>query len=141
MCLVYLTETYFIQVRDRDNPKYWLGYRESVRGAFVELYRCDLSSFQDKVLINNHTKNPEFINLVSWLLNNPSALHEKMIVTHKVYLRHKGKVGARVALIADSRRSHRSKPPPHHAPRVPELGWSRLQRAGLQRADAQTGFE
>ena len=100
MCLVYLTETYFIQVRDRSHPKYWPGYRESVRGAFVERYRSDLSSFQDKILTNYHLKNPEFIHLVPWILDNPSDLHEKMVVAHEAYLREEGKVNARVELIA-----------------------------------------
>lgn len=100
MCLVYLTETYFIQVRDRSHPKYWPGYREAVKGAFVERYRSNLSSFQDKILTNYHLKNPEFIHLVPWLLDNPSALHEKMIVAHEAYLREEGKVNARAELIA-----------------------------------------
>ncbi|KAE8280240.1 hypothetical protein D5F01_LYC20794 [Larimichthys crocea] len=99
MCLLYLTETYFMQVRDRDHPKYWPGYREAVRGAFVERYRSDLSSLQDKILTNYHLKNPEFIHLVPWLLDNPSALHDKMIVAHEAYLREEGKVSARAALI------------------------------------------
>lgn len=100
MCLVYLTETYFIEVRDRSHPKYWPGYREAVRGAFVDRYRSKLSSFQDKVLTNYHLKNPEFINLVSWFLDNPSALHDRIIVSHEAYLREEGKVNARVELIA-----------------------------------------
>lgn len=99
MCLVYLTETYFVQVRDRDHPKHWSGYREAVRSAFVERYRSDLSSFQDKVLTNYHLKNPEFIHLVPWLLDNPSALHEKMMLAHEAYLREEGKVSARAELI------------------------------------------
>lgn len=100
MCLVYLTETYFIEVTDRSHPKYWPAYREVVRGAFVERYRSKLSSFQDKVLTNYHMKNPEFINLVSWLLDNPSSLNDKIIVAHEAYLREEGKVNARVELIA-----------------------------------------
>lgn len=100
MCLVYLTETYFIQVRDRSHPKYWLEYREAVRGVFVQRYRSNLSSFQDKVLTNYHLKNPEFINLVPWLLDNPSVMHDKIIVSHEAYLREEGKVNARAELIA-----------------------------------------
>jgi hypothetical protein len=76
----------------------WL-QRESVRGAFVERYRSNLTSFQDKVLTNYHLKNPEFINLVSWFLDNPSSLHDKIIVSHEAYLREEGKVNARVELI------------------------------------------
>ena len=100
LCLVYLTETYFIEVRDRSHPKYWSDYREAVRGVFVQRYRSDLSSFQDKVLTNYHLKNPEFINLVPWLLNNPSVIHDKIIVSHEAYLREEGKVNARAELIA-----------------------------------------
>ena len=99
-CLVYLTETYFVQVRDRSHPKYWPGYRESVGGAFVERYRSNLSSFQDKVLTNYHLKNPEFIHLVPWILDNPSALHERMMFAHEAYLTEEGKVNARAEMIA-----------------------------------------
>lgn len=100
MCLVYLTETYFIQVRDRSHPKYWRGYREAVTKAFVERYRSNLSSFQDKVVTNYHMKNPEFVHMVPWLLDNPSALHERMIVAHEAYLTEEGKMTARAELIA-----------------------------------------
>ncbi|KAE8278015.1 hypothetical protein D5F01_LYC23950 [Larimichthys crocea] len=116
MCLVYLTEMYFIQVRDRDHPKHWPGYREAVRGAFVERYRSDLSSFQDKILANYHLKNPEFIHLVSWLLDNPSALHDKMIVAHEAYLREEGKVSARAELIT-AVSVHAERNPHRHPPR------------------------
>lgn len=100
MALVYLTETYFMQVRHRSHPKHWPGYRESVRPAFIERYRSNLTLCQDNVLTNYHLKNPEFIHLVPWLLDNPSCLHDKMIVAHEVYLREEGKVNARVELIA-----------------------------------------
>lgn len=129
MCLVYLTEMYFMQVRDRDHPKYWPGYREAVRGAFVERYRSDLSSFQDKILTNYHLKNPEFIHLVPWLLDNPSALHDKMIVTHEAYLREEGKVSARAELIAAvsvhiERNPHRR--PPRGFPDLDEVDFKDL---------------
>lgn len=35
LCLVYLTEMYFLGVKDRSNPKYWTEYRHIVKGAFV----------------------------------------------------------------------------------------------------------
>lgn len=38
ICLVYLTETDFIQVRDRSHPKYWPEYREAMRGTFIQHY-------------------------------------------------------------------------------------------------------
>ena len=120
LCLVYLTETYFIQVTDRSQPKYWPGYREAVGGAFVERYRSALSSFQDKVLTNYHLKNPEFVHLVPWLLDNPSSLHDKMIVAHEAYLRQEGKVNARVELIATVD-NHVRLNPDHH--RRPPLGF------------------
>ncbi|KAL7370482.1 hypothetical protein ABVT39_001816 [Epinephelus coioides] len=87
MCLVYLTETYFIRVKDRSHPKYWSGYREAVGVAFRERYHSNLSSFQDKVLTNYHLKNPEFVHLVPWLLDNPSELNDNLILAHKAYLR------------------------------------------------------
>ncbi|KAI4792858.1 hypothetical protein KUCAC02_033053 [Chaenocephalus aceratus] len=58
MCLVYLTETYFVSVRDRSDSKYWSDYREAVGGTFAERYRSNRSSFQDKVLTNYHMKKP-----------------------------------------------------------------------------------
>ncbi|KAJ7984137.1 hypothetical protein DPEC_G00364210 [Dallia pectoralis] len=100
ICLVYLTETYFVNVRERSQPKYWPGYREAVRGAVVARYRSPLSPFQDKVLANYHLKNPEFIHLIPWLLDNPSTLHNNLIVAHLAYLKEEGKVNARAELLA-----------------------------------------
>ncbi|KAJ7984145.1 hypothetical protein DPEC_G00364290 [Dallia pectoralis] len=100
ICLVYLTETYFVNVRERSQPKYWPGYREAVRGAVVARYRSPLSPFQDKVLANYHLKNPEFIHLIPWLLDNPSTLHNNLIVAHLAYLKEECKVNARAELLA-----------------------------------------
>lgn len=100
LCLVYLNEMYFLDVKDRSNPKYWTKYRSAVKGAFVERYRSNLSSFQDKVLTNYHIKNPEFIHIVPWLMDNPSELHAKMLADHEAYLKHENKIHARAELIA-----------------------------------------
>ncbi|KAJ7983538.1 hypothetical protein DPEC_G00377020 [Dallia pectoralis] len=48
----------------------------------------------DKVLANYHLKNPEFIHLIPWLLDNPSTLHNNLIVAHLAYLKEEGKVNA-----------------------------------------------
>lgn len=152
ICLVYLTETYFVQVTDRSNPKYWPGYRDAVKCAFVERYRSSLSSFQDKVLINYHLKNPEFIHLVPWLLENPSTLHDEMIVAHELYLREEGKVNARVELIATVNNhvdQNHNCCPPHGFPSLNDidfrdLGYSQqtLQLAlGRSRCSATTSLE
>lgn len=128
MCLVYLTETYFIEVRDRSHPKYWPEYREAVGNAFLNRYQSNLSSFQDKVLTNYHVKNPEFIHLVPWLLDNPSVLHEKMILTHEAYLREEGKVNARAELIAvvNDHQNSKCSTPPHGFPNVKDIDFKDL---------------
>lgn len=129
LCLVYLTETYFIQVRDRSHPKYWPGYREAVGDTFLERYRSKLSSFQDKVLSNYHLKNPEFIHLVPWLLDNPNALHDRMIVAHEAYLREEGKVNSRVELIVTVGNHINQKPnccPPKGFPSVKDIDFTDL---------------
>lgn len=100
LCLVYLTELYFIDATDRSHPRHWRGYSDSMKNVFVKYYCSKLSSFQDKVLTNYHLKNPEFIHIVPWLLDNPSRLHDKLLISHEAYLRAENKVTARVELIA-----------------------------------------
>lgn len=100
LCLVYLTELHFVDVTDRSHPRHWSEYRASVKGAFVKQHRSKLTSFQDKVLTNYHLKNPEFIHIVPWLLDNPSPLHAKLLTSHEAYLSLERKVTARVELIA-----------------------------------------
>ncbi|KAK7878285.1 hypothetical protein WMY93_031104 [Mugilogobius chulae] len=100
VCLVYLTESYFAQVTDRSHPKHWSGYVDAVRRAFCKAYRSELSSFQDKALMNYHVKNPEFVHLVPWLLDHRNAEHDAMLLGHEAYLRSEGKVHARAELIA-----------------------------------------
>ncbi|KAK2821893.1 hypothetical protein Q5P01_021958 [Channa striata] len=129
LCLVYLTETYFLRVRDRSRPEHWRGYREAVRGAFVERYRSRLSSFQDKALSNYHAKNPEFIHLVPWLVDNPTALHAEMLLGHEAYLREEGKWNARAELIAAVTCHVESDPtrcPPDGFPCLRAVDFSRL---------------
>lgn len=103
ICLVYLTELHFLHIKNRDDARYWPDYRESVKGNFVKHFRSTLSSFQDKVLNNYHLRNPEFTHLIPWLLDNPCALHNTMILAHEAYLRHEGKVMARIELISTVR--------------------------------------
>lgn len=100
LCLVYLTELHFVDVTDRSHPRYWDGYSASVKRAFLECHRSKLSAFQDKVLTNYHLKNPEFIHLVPWLLDNPCDLHNKLLTSHEAYLRAENKCAARVEFIA-----------------------------------------
>lgn len=100
ICLVYLTEMYFVDVLDRSNPRHWPGYRESVKAAFMQRYRSNLSPFQDKALSRYHWRNPEFLHLVPWLLDNASSRHERLIKAQEAYLRYEGKVHARAELLA-----------------------------------------
>lgn len=100
LCLVYLTELHFLDVIDRSHPRHWDEYSGTVKRVFLERHRSKLSAFQDKVLTNYHLKNPEFIHIVPWLLDNPSRLHDKMLTSHEAYLRAENKNTARVELIA-----------------------------------------
>nr|BBA49195.1 hypothetical protein ORF34-like [Oryzias latipes] len=100
VCLVYLTEMYFLRVRDRNHPTRWPGYREALRGSFAGRYGSRLTAFQDRVLSNYYQKNPEFVHLVPWLLDNPSVRHREMLLAHEAYLREEGKEAARAELIA-----------------------------------------
>lgn len=100
LCVVYLTELHFEGVLDRSHPRHWEEYRRFVKRAFLERHRSKLTSFQDKVLTNYHLKNPEFIHIVPWLLDNLTPLHEKMLMDHEAYLKAENKLAARVELIA-----------------------------------------
>ncbi|KAJ7983399.1 hypothetical protein DPEC_G00379070 [Dallia pectoralis] len=64
------------------------------------VYLTETHFVNDKVLANYHLKNPEFIHLIPWLLDNPSTLHNNLIVAHLAYLKEEGKVNARAELLA-----------------------------------------
>ncbi|KAJ7984114.1 hypothetical protein DPEC_G00363980 [Dallia pectoralis] len=64
------------------------------------VYLTETYFVNDKVLANYHLKNPEFIHLIPWLLDNPSTLHNNLIVAHLAYLKEEGKVNARAELLA-----------------------------------------
>lgn len=99
LCIVYLTETYFLNILDRSNPAHWSDYRTTVSNVYAQRYKSQLSPFQDKTLNNYHMKNPEFIHIVPWLLDNPSELHEAMLLSHERYLTFENKLSARAELI------------------------------------------
>lgn len=99
LCLLYLTETWFMGIEDRSSPRYWTQYSNEVGHVFIKKYKSSNSSYQDKVLMNYHFKNPEFVQLATWLLNNPSEEHHKMILDHETYLRAESKLHARAELI------------------------------------------
>lgn len=100
LCIVYLTELFFLNIVDRSNPTHWAAYSTTVRNAYVRRHRSQLSPFQDKTLNNYHMKNPEFIHIVPWLLDNPSELHEAMLSAHERYLTFERKDSARAELLA-----------------------------------------
>lgn len=129
LCLVYLTELHFVDVIDRSHPRHWNDYSDSVKRAFLERHRSKLSSFQDKVLTNYHLKNPEFIHIVPWLLDNPSRLHQRMLTAHEAYLRAEKKVAARVELIATvavSIERNQSRQPPRGFPSLLDVDFREL---------------
>ncbi|MEO0813691.1 MAG: hypothetical protein AAFY60_12565, partial [Myxococcota bacterium] len=132
LCLVYLTEMYFLTVRDRSRADRWAGYRKAVGQAFASRYKSDLSPFQDKMMSNYHVKNPEFVHLAPWLLDNPSPLHEQMLVAHEAYLREEGKWNARAELIAtvayhaEAEGVDRTSRVPVQFPSLRDLDFSRL---------------
>lgn len=99
LCIVYLTETYFLNTLDRSNPSHWADYRTTVTSAYVHRYKSQLSPVQDKTLNNYHMKNPEFIHIVPWLLDNPCELHDSMLLSHERYLTFENKLSARAELI------------------------------------------
>ena len=100
LCLVYLTETWFMGIEDRSSPRYWTRYSEEVGEAFTSRYKSSKSAHQDRVLMNYYFRNPEFVHLVPWLLNNdPSEVHHRMILDHERYLRSENKRHARAELI------------------------------------------
>lgn len=134
VCLVYLSETYFIRTRDRSHPRHWVGYREAVKSAFADRYRSRLCSFQDKVLTNYHVKNPEFVHLVPWLLDNPSGLHEEMLLAHEAYLREEDKKNARAELIATVAQHVRLNPTARAPAGFPDLSRVDFEALGYDEA-------
>lgn len=99
LCLVYLTEVYFLGILDRSNPNHWENYRCVVKSVFDEHYKSELSSFQDKILTRYHLRNPEFVHMIPWFLANKTDFYIALIRSHESYLRHENKVNARMELL------------------------------------------
>ena len=99
LCLVYLTEVYFVDILNRSDPKHWEGYKCAVKTVFDERYKSELSSFQDKVLTRYHLRNPEFVHMIPWFLANKTDYYLKLIRSHESYLKHENKLNARMELL------------------------------------------
>lgn len=109
LCLVYLTEVYFVDILDRSNPEHWEGYRCDVKTVFDKNYKSELSSFQDKVLTRYHLRNPEFVHMIPWFLANKTDFYLTLIRSHESYLKHENKLDARTELVTmfgDCTKSH-----------------------------------
>ncbi|KAJ7983459.1 hypothetical protein DPEC_G00378180, partial [Dallia pectoralis] len=98
-------------------------------------------TYFDKVLANYHLKNPEFIHLIPWLLDNPSTLHNNLIVAHLAYLKEEGKVNARAELLATVD-NHLDRNPNCRRPHgVPCLEDSDFKDLGYKRSDTKSRAE